>query len=48
MKDATDIPEMSEKHHELAERKMGMIRNLREKHKMVKSAKKQLPEIEEK
>lgn len=48
MKEATDIPEMSEKHHELAERKMGMIRNLRDKHKMVKSAKKQLPEIEEK
>lgn len=48
MKEATEIPEMSEKHHELAERKMGMIRNLREKHKMVKAAKKQLPEIEEK
>lgn len=48
MKEATDIPEMSEKHHELAERKMGMIRNLRDKHKMVKAAKKQLPEIEEK
>ena len=48
MKEATEIPEMSEKHHELAERKMGMIRNLRDKHKMVKAAKKQLPEIEEK
>lgn len=48
MKDATNIPEMSEKHHELAERKMGTIRGLREKYKMVKSAKKQLPEIEEK
>jgi len=48
MKEATDIPEMSDKHHSLAERKMGMIRNLREKHKMVKAAKKQLPEIEDK
>lgn len=48
MKDATEIPEMSEKHHELAERKMAMIRGLRDKHKMVKAAKKQLPEIEEK
>jgi len=47
MKEATDIPEMSDKHHSLAERKMGMIRNLREKHKMVKAAKKQLPEIKE-
>jgi len=39
---------MSEKHHELAERKMAMIRGLRDKHKMVKAAKKQLPEIDEK
>jgi hypothetical protein len=48
MKDATDLPEMSEKHHDLAERKMAMIKGLRDKHKMVKAAKKQLPEIEEK
>jgi hypothetical protein len=48
MKEATEIPEMSEKHHELAERKMATIRGLRDKHKMVKAAKKQLPEIEEK
>jgi hypothetical protein len=48
MKEATEIPEMSEKHHELAERKMAMIRGLRDKHKAVKAAKKQLPEIEEK
>lgn len=48
MKEATEIPEMSEKHHSLAERKMGMIKSLREKHRMVKAAKKQLPEIEDK
>lgn len=48
MKEATEIPEMAEKHHELAERKMNIIRGLRDKHKMVKATKKQLPEIEEK
>ena len=48
MKDATEIPEMAEKHHELAERKMNVIRELRNKHKLVKSSKKQLPEVEEK
>lgn len=47
MKEATEIPEMSEKHHELAERKMYTIRGLREKHKMVKSAKKELPKKDE-
>jgi hypothetical protein len=47
MKDATEIPEMSEKHHELAERKMQMIKGLRDKHKMVKSAKKELPKKDE-
>lgn len=47
MKEATEIPEMSEKHHELAERKMHTIRGLRDKHKMVKSAKKELIQKEE-
>lgn len=48
MKEATERPEMSEKHHELAERKMSTIRELRNKHKLVKGAKKQLPEIDKK
>lgn len=47
MKEATEIPEMSEKHHELAERKMAIIKGLRDKHKMVKSAKKELPKKDE-
>jgi hypothetical protein len=48
MKEATEIPEMSEKHHELAERKMAMIRGLRDKHKAVKAAKKELPKKDSK
>lgn len=47
MKDATEIPEMAERHHQLAERKMQMIKGLRDKHKMVKSAKKELPKKDE-
>lgn len=43
MKEATQRPEMAESHHNLAERKMATIRNLREKYKRVKSAKKELP-----
>jgi hypothetical protein len=39
---------MSEKHHELAERKMAMIRGLRDKHKAVKAAKKELPKKDSK
>ena len=44
MKEATDNPELSEGHHQLAERKMGMIKGLRDKHKAVKVTKKELPE----
>lgn len=47
MKEATEIPEMAEKHHELAERKMNIIRGLRDKHKTVKAAKKELPKKDE-
>ena len=44
MKDATEVPELSEKHHELAERKMNIIKGLRDKHKAVKLTKKDIPE----
>lgn len=44
MKEATEKPELSEAHHQQAERKMGMIKGLREKHKAVKATQKQLPE----
>lgn len=43
MKSANERPEESDTHHMLAEKKMNLIRNLRDKHKMVKAAKKQLP-----
>ena len=48
MKEATDAPELSEGHHELAEKKMNMIKGLRDKHKAVKATKKEVPEIKEK
>lgn len=48
MREATENPELSEGHHQLAEKKMGIIRGLRTKHKMVKSAKKDVPQQEEK
>jgi hypothetical protein len=48
MKEATDAPELSEGHHGLAEKKMNMIKGLRDKHKAVKAAKKEVPEIKEK
>ena len=48
MKEASELPEGADEAQALAERKMGLIENLREKHKMVKAAKKQLPEIKEK
>ena len=44
MKEATDKPELSEAHHQQAERKMGVIKGLRDKHKAVKATQKQLPE----
>ena len=48
MKEASEVPETADKAHEAAEGKMGMIKNLREKRKMVEAAKKPLPEKEEK
>ena len=47
MKEATEKPELSEAHHMQAERKMNIIKSLRDKHKMVKESKKQLPKKEE-
>jgi len=44
MKEATDKPELSEAHHNQAERKMGMIKGLRDKHRAIKAVKKELPE----
>jgi hypothetical protein len=43
MKEATERPELSERHHGLAQKKMAVIGNLRNKHKVVKESKKQLP-----
>lgn len=48
MKEATEKPELSEGHHQLAEKKMGIIKSLRHKHRAVKAAKKELPKKEEK
>ena len=48
MKEATENPELSEGHHQLAEKKMNMIKGLRDKQKTVKAAKKELPQKEEK
>lgn len=48
MKEATNNPELSEAHHLQAEKKMNIIRGLRERHKMVKAAKKELPPKDEK
>ena len=47
MKSANQRPEESDNHHMLAEKKMNMIRNLRDKHKMVKASKKELPKKQE-
>lgn len=47
MKEADEKPEESDMHHQLAERKMGMIKNLRGKHKTVRAAKKELPKKDE-
>lgn len=47
MKSANERPEESDNHHMLAEKKMNMIRNLRDKHKMVKASKKELPKKQE-
>jgi hypothetical protein len=48
MKEASEMPEGADKAHELAERKMAQIKELREKRKMVEASKKPLPEKEEK
>jgi hypothetical protein len=44
MKEATEKPELSEAHHAQAERKMNIIKGLRDKHKAIKATKKDLPE----
>jgi hypothetical protein len=44
MKEATDRPELAEGHHQLAEKKMNMIKSLRDKHKTIKATKKELPQ----
>ena len=48
MKEATDRPELSEGHHQLAEKKMNVIKGLRDKHKAIKAIQKEVPEIKEK
>lgn len=48
MKNANAKPEEADAHHMLAEKKMGLIRGLRDKHKMVKAAKKELPKKDDK
>jgi len=48
MKSANERPEESDTHHMLAEKKMNIIRNLRDKHKAVKASKKELPKKDEK
>lgn len=47
MKAASELPEEADKHHMMAERKMQMIKSMRDKHKMVEAAKKTLPQKEE-
>jgi hypothetical protein len=47
MKEATQIPEMSERHHQLAEKKMNVIKGLRDKHRIVKASRKELPKKDE-
>lgn len=47
MKEATERPELSEGHHQLAEKKMNIIKGLRDKQRMVKMSKKELPKKEE-
>ena len=47
MKEAAENPELTDKHHELAERKMASIRDLRNKHKVITASKKELPKKEE-
>lgn len=48
MKSANARPEEDETHHVLAQRKMDIIKNLRDKHKAVKSSKRELPKKDEK
>lgn len=47
MNEASKDPVAADKHHSMAERKMQMIKALREKHKMVESSKKELPKKDE-
>lgn len=46
MKSANSRPEEAESHHTLAQRKMDIIKNLRDKHKLIKASKKELPKKE--
>lgn len=48
MTEASEKPEEADMHHDLAQRKMNIIKGLRDKHKAVKASKKELPEIKEK
>jgi len=48
MTEASEKPEEADMHHELAQRKMNVIKGLRDKHKAVKMTQKELPEIKEK
>jgi hypothetical protein len=47
MKHAGLIPEETDHHHMMAEKKMAMMKNLRAKHQLVKAAKKELPKKDE-
>ena len=47
MNEASEKPEEADMHHELAQRKMNVIKGLRDKHKAVKASKKELPKQEE-
>lgn len=48
MKEATERPELSEGHHQLAEKKMNTIKGLRDKHRAIKASKKDIPVNDEK
>ena len=47
MDEASQKPEEADMHHELAQRKMNIIKGLRDKHKAIKATKKELPEPKE-
>jgi hypothetical protein len=47
MDEASEKPEEADMHHELAQRKMNIIKGLRDKHKAVKATNRELPEPKE-